>query len=132
MTEIKVEIVQMPSAEEMRNFSEIRREEIEKSYRERRERNLALAKNDLPKFLKYVNEKIEIFASNGAHHLDFSFDDSNFSDVRDERCLYTFPGSFDYSLAKEIEEIYEKCGFICHCKDFGNSYYRTGHISLDW
>ena len=35
----------------------------------------------------------------------------------------TFPGSFDYSLAKEIEEIYEKCGFICHCKDFGNSYY---------
>lgn len=132
MTEIKVEIIQMPSAEEMRNFSEIRKEEIEKSNRERRERNLALAKNNLPNFLKYVNERIKILANSGLHHLDFSFDDSSFSDVRDKRCIYTFPGYFDYSLAKEIEKIYKECGFICHCRDFGSSYYRVGHISLDW
>lgn len=134
MIEVVITTVEMPLAENVRKVAEIRREEIDRKYREARERAIQKAEEDFPNFLAFVNKEIAEASHNGLHSIKFSFDDDYCfgNDKQDERCLYRFKGLFTYELVTKIEEIYKQLGFSCYCKDFCCSTYRVGHIEIYW
>jgi hypothetical protein len=134
MIEVVITTVEMPLAENVRKVAEIRRKEINRAYREARERAIQKAEEDFPNFLAFVNEKIAKASHNGLHSIKISFDDEYFfsNAKQDKRCLYRFKGLFTYQLANKLEEIYKQLGFSCYCKDFCSSTYRVGYIEICW
>lgn len=134
MIEVVITTVEMPLAENVRKVAEIRREEIDRKYREARERAIQKAEEDFPNFLAFVNKEIAEASHNGLHSIEFSFDDDfGFGrDEQDKRCLYRFKGLFTRELTEKLENIYGQLGFNCYCKNFCCSTYRVGYIKIYW
>jgi hypothetical protein len=134
MFKVKIEVLEMPTPEEMKTLSEHRKQEIlkEEEFRRVTMKNKALA--DLPNFIRFVNERIENNANKGLKCVNFSFDDESFG-LRDPRCEYRFKGEFDYSLAEKISQIYTEIGYECECRHIcctNGMCYRTGTLYISW
>ena len=137
MLKVKIEILEMPTAEEMRELSRVRHKERIAEEKFKRETSRNLARADLSNFLRFVNQKIANCSEEGFVGFSINFDDTYHfgGNTKDERCEFRFNGEFTYDLAKEIETIYKNLGYKCECSTISvvNSYcYRIGYLDISW
>ena len=137
MLKVKIEVLEMPTAEEMRELASVRSSERAAKEKFERETNENFARADLPDFLRFINQKIAEVSNKGCVGFSTSFDDTyHFGrNVRDERCEFRFSGKFTYELSKEIENIYKNLGYKCECSKLcvvNSSCYRIGSFKIRW
>lgn len=137
MLKVKIEILEMPTAEEMKELARARRDERVAKEKFETETNENLARADLPDFLRFINQKIAEVSNKGYVGFSISFDDTYHfgKNIRDERCKFRFNGKFTYELAEEIENIYKNLGYECECSQLcvvNSCCYRIGTFDIRW
>jgi hypothetical protein len=142
--EIEIEVVKMPSIEDVRMITEINHQRVmaenQKKEEERKrayERAKLNALADLPNFINFINRQIEKSCAEGYSYVSFSIDDtySTPNGNHDKRCEYIVPGLVSYELIEEINNIYTALGFKSECRliHCSSPYaYRTGEIDISW
>lgn len=132
---MKIICIEMPTADEARNKSEIYNAIISEQREAERIKKENLCKADLPNLIQKINTEIQTACEKGLRHVEFSFDDESFSPCHDNRCKYTLKGEFNYTMAKQLTEIYKNLGFngwIQHYYRVHDRCYRTGEVYLWW
>lgn len=142
--EIEIQVVKMPSIEDVRMITEINHQRVmaeKKKKEEERERAYERAKlnafADLPNFINFINQQIEKSCLEGYSSVSFSVDDtySTPSGKHDKRCKYIVSGKASYELFEEINKIYTALGFNSECRKIccSSPYaYREGEIDISW
>lgn len=142
--EIEIEVVKMPSIEDVRMITEINHQRVMAEEKKKKEEQMKAyemekmrAFADLPNFINFINEQIEKSCSEGHSYVLFSVDDTYFhrKGGHDKRCKYIVPGRASYELFEEINKIYTALGFKSECRQIccSSPYaYREGEIDISW
>ncbi len=132
--EIRVEIIEMPSADEVRAVSTMRRQEIAQQEQARDDLMVSRATQDLSRFIRFINQQIEEAKMRGLSCVEFSFNDEQWK-VKDARCIFTFKGRYTHNHAKFLDKLYKELGFkgwIDYLAPVHNRCYRSGSVYLYW
>jgi hypothetical protein len=132
--DIKFEIIEMPDVNEARIVSELRREQIREENIKKEDLMKRKATEDLPRFIRYINKRIEEAKMNGENKVFFNYNSEDWA-IKDPRCAFTFRGRANFEHAEFVNSLYEKLGFsgyvIGICRS-GPSCYRDGEVYIYW
>lgn len=134
MTTVRIEMIEMPTAIEVRAYAEQQKERIEKMLKEKAIEMDKKATADLPRFIRFINDEIEKAKLEGKSCIHFSFNSERWEKT-DPRCIFTFKGTPSRTHTDFIADLYESLGFYgwCHCIECMNNYaYRDGEVYLSW
>lgn len=132
--EVKIEIIEMPNVDEVRVVSALRKEQIAYERAEKQNRMEKRATDDLPRFIRYINHRIETAKMNGFSSVYFSYNSEGWA-IKDYRCDYTFKGTPNNSHAKFVDDLYKELGFNGYVRSIccNNSLaYRDGEVYISW
>jgi hypothetical protein len=132
--EIKIEVIEMPNVDEVRAVSALQKEQIAYEMAERQSRMEKRATDDLPRFIRYINSRIDTAKMNGHSSVCFSYNSEGWA-IKDPRCDYTFKGTPNSNHARFVSALYEELGFngYVHSICCNNSLaYRDGEVYISW
>ena len=127
-------VMQMPTAENARAATQAAFAQKQAEREEKVASDKAKCRADYPRFINFINKKIEEATANGVSTVSFSFDDECWK-IHDDRCIFTLRGEFYPEHAKELTEIYKALGFkgwINHLYCVNDKCYRSGQVYLWW
>ena len=132
--EIRVELITMPDVNDVRAVSTLRREELAHRAQAHSDAMDAKATQDLPRFIRFINQQIEEAKMAGLSCIQFSFNDEEWK-VKDSRCIFTLAGRFNHKHAEFLDKLYKSIGFkgwVQYLAPVHNRCYRSGCVYLYW
>lgn len=131
---IKIEIIEMPDVNEVRATSILRKEQIAYEEMKKYEARQQRATDDLPRFIRYINDRIDNAKLHGQRVVNFSYN-SEYWKEKDLRCDYTFKGTPNHTHAQFVTDLYNQLGFEGYVHSICCSTptaYRDGEVYLHW
>lgn len=131
---IHFEVIEMPDVNEVRAVSNLRREQLAQKRQAENNKKRMRADDDLPRFIHFINSKIDETKMDGRNSIRFSYNSEQWT-FKDPRCEFTFKGVPDYTHANFVENLYKALGFkgyvhnICCSTDRA---YRDGEVYFYW
>ena len=134
MMNINLDVINMPNAAETRIITEICKQQIAYEQREKEVNMENRATEDLPRFIRYINSRIEKARTHGWSSVHFSYNSEQW-EIKDSRCDFTFKGTPNEKHAEFVSNLYKELGFYgyVHSICCTNCYaYRDGEVYLSW